>query len=125
MFAGSTLFFAMDVADIIERLKIILVDNSSLDPDVFRQRMDSADDKTEALEWTGEILFVFMVCLAPYSTCIILMSRFQAHTRRYSRPVEDIFYLLREENFRYRTFPHVAGLYPYVGLQYHIRDYVN
>ncbi|KAK2463887.1 hypothetical protein APHAL10511_004059 [Amanita phalloides] len=61
MFAGSTLFFALDIADIVERLKITLMDHSNLD--VIQDRVNLADAKTKSLTWTGEMLFVFMLIL--------------------------------------------------------------
>ncbi len=77
MFAGSSLFFAMDIADIIERLKIIFMNNSSLDPVIFQQRIDNANNKTQVLEWTGEILFVFMVRLAHVQRTLFLRYDFK------------------------------------------------
>ena len=79
LFAGSTLFFAMDMADTIERFKIILMDNSSFD--IFQARMDLAEVKTTPLTWTEEMLFVFMVCLAHLQCVIVLMLRFEADLR--------------------------------------------
>ncbi|KAF8639291.1 hypothetical protein AX17_001602 [Amanita inopinata Kibby_2008] len=61
MFAGSTLFFALDVADIIERFNIILVNNP--DAGTIQDRVNLADDKLKRFVWTGEILFVFMLIL--------------------------------------------------------------
>lgn len=59
MFMGSSLFMAMDIADIILRFKITFLDNSSFE--VIQDRMNQADVRTQSLAWTGEILFVFMV----------------------------------------------------------------
>ncbi|KAK2459878.1 hypothetical protein APHAL10511_008078 [Amanita phalloides] len=61
MFVGSSLFFALDIADIIERLKITLMDSSNLD--AFQDRAALAVTKTASLAWTGEMLFVFMLIL--------------------------------------------------------------
>ncbi|KAF8634720.1 hypothetical protein AX15_000736 [Amanita polypyramis BW_CC] len=61
MFLGSSLFMAIDIADIVLRLKIILLDDSNIDD--LQDRMNEADAKTQTLAWTGEILFVFMLIL--------------------------------------------------------------
>ena len=62
----------MDIADIIERFKIILMDNSSFD--VLQDRIALAENKTTPLTWTEEMLFVFMVCIAHIQYVIVLTS---------------------------------------------------
>lgn len=62
----------MDIADIIERFKIILMDNSSFD--VLEDRIALAENKTTPLTWTEEMLFVFMVCIAHIQYVIVLTS---------------------------------------------------
>ncbi|PFH48791.1 hypothetical protein AMATHDRAFT_149081 [Amanita thiersii Skay4041] len=62
MFLGSSLFFAIDITDLIIRLKtIFLADNSDLNG--IKDRIAEADDRLKSLVWTGEILFVFMLIL--------------------------------------------------------------
>jgi hypothetical protein len=109
----------MDIADIVERFKIIFLDSSSFD--VFQDRMDLAEDKTTPLTWTEEMLFVFMVCLAHIQCVIVLTSRVEADPRRYSRPVENMGHLLWEETVCHHTFRYLDRIYWYVGVPCHMR----
>lgn len=113
----------MDIADVIERFKIILMDNSSFD--VFQDRMNLAEVKTTPLTWTEEILFVFMVCLAHIQLVIVLTLRFEADPGRYGRPVENMGHLLREETVCYHTFRYLDRIDWYVGVPCHTRVLTN
>ena len=110
----------MDIVDVVERFKIILMDNSSFD--LLSDRMDRAQDKTTPLTWTEEILFVFMVCLAHFQHVMVLTSLFEADPRRYSRPMENMGHLLWEEKVCYHTFCYLARIYQYVGLPCRTRN---
>lgn len=60
MFCGSSLFYAIDIADLVIRLKIILMDNPGMP---LEDKANQADFETRSLLWTGEMLFIFMLCL--------------------------------------------------------------
>ncbi|KAL0569972.1 hypothetical protein V5O48_011990 [Marasmius crinis-equi] len=57
MFLGCSAFLAMDIADLVVRMRVVFVKN----PDAMLQdKEDQADAITEPLLWTGEMLFIFM-----------------------------------------------------------------
>lgn len=60
MFLGCSCFFAMDVADLIVRLRVILVQNPE---QTLAEKMERADNLTNPLLWTGEMLFIFLLTL--------------------------------------------------------------
>ncbi|KAF8636064.1 hypothetical protein AX17_003829, partial [Amanita inopinata Kibby_2008] len=61
MFAGSTLFLGLDIADLLVRFRIILMQGSDLDG--MASKMALADVNLESVFWTEEILFLFMLIL--------------------------------------------------------------
>ncbi|KAF8630036.1 hypothetical protein AX17_005506 [Amanita inopinata Kibby_2008] len=61
MFAGSTLFLGLDIADLLVRFRVVLTEGSDLDG--IASKMALADKKLQPVLWTGEILFVFMLIL--------------------------------------------------------------
>ncbi|KAG6840328.1 hypothetical protein C0991_007409 [Blastosporella zonata] len=58
MFLGGTIFLSLDVADLVRRIQVIMVNN----PDqTLQDKLDQANEQLKKTVWTGEILFVFMV----------------------------------------------------------------
>ncbi|KAG7098117.1 hypothetical protein E1B28_000089 [Marasmius oreades] len=60
LFLCSTCFFVTDIADLIIRIRILLLDD--FDPS-FESRMAKADGVTEPLMWTGTVIFIFALSI--------------------------------------------------------------
>ncbi|KAF5376932.1 hypothetical protein D9615_007298 [Tricholomella constricta] len=60
MFLGGTLFLCLDVADLVRRMQIIMVNNSG---QPLQEKLDQANEALKKLVWTGTMLFVFMLIL--------------------------------------------------------------
>jgi hypothetical protein len=66
LFLGATLFLSLDVADLVERMKIILIRQANGPPLEVRLRL--ADSKLKEIVWTEELLFILMVNLHRFLT---------------------------------------------------------
>ncbi|ESK84981.1 hypothetical protein Moror_9202 [Moniliophthora roreri MCA 2997] len=66
MFIGCSGFFAMDVADLVVRLRVLFVERSALS---LEEKLARADHLTEPLMWAGEMLFIFLL---PLGDCVVV-----------------------------------------------------
>ncbi|KAK7031118.1 hypothetical protein VNI00_013724 [Paramarasmius palmivorus] len=66
MFIGCSGFFAMDVADLVVRLRVIFVERSNLP---LEEKLARADHLTEPLMWAGQMLFIFLL---PLGDCVVV-----------------------------------------------------
>ncbi|RDB27264.1 hypothetical protein Hypma_004351 [Hypsizygus marmoreus] len=60
MFFGGTIFLCLDVADLVRRMQVVLVNNPE---QTFQQKLDEANESLKKLVWTGQMLFIFMLIL--------------------------------------------------------------
>ncbi|KAG6916974.1 hypothetical protein DXG01_004403 [Tephrocybe rancida] len=58
MFLGGTIFLSLDVADLVKRIQVIMVNNPE---ESLQDKLDRANDQLKKTVWTGEMLFVFML----------------------------------------------------------------
>ena len=59
MFIISTLFLAIDIADLVIRLRMTLNANTA---HTLKDSADMADQETEKLRWMVQFMFIFGVC---------------------------------------------------------------
>ncbi|KAG6815475.1 hypothetical protein H0H87_001477 [Tephrocybe sp. NHM501043] len=58
MFLGGTIFLSLDVADLVRRIQVIMINNAE---QTLQEKLDRANEQLKKTVWTGEMLFVFMV----------------------------------------------------------------
>ncbi|KAL0565527.1 Sorting nexin-3 [Marasmius crinis-equi] len=62
LFLCCTMFFIIDIADLIMRIRIVLMDTSRVG-DNLEERFAKADKETEFLMWTGTVIFIFALSI--------------------------------------------------------------
>ncbi|KAJ8518175.1 hypothetical protein ONZ45_g4706 [Pleurotus djamor] len=77
MFLGCTMFFIIDLSDIIYRFKILLIENPD---ETYEERLAQADTKLQGFVWAGEMLFIFLLILGD---SIVLWRTWALYKHRY------------------------------------------
>ncbi|KAG6819766.1 hypothetical protein H0H93_008876 [Arthromyces matolae] len=103
MFLGGTVFLAIDVADLVRRMQIIMINNPD---ETLQEKLDRANDQLKKTVWTGETLFVFMVrIMVQARLCVKLIPNTTANSWGLGGFMENVDYIPRSKKMD------AAGLY--------------